>query len=350
MRVCGEPGLLTLRGMSKSHRRARRSQSSPTALPFGTAGAVRGEVRLVGYRRVSHGVYRPITHGTDFEEFRADLHAWLLVMPEGSAFTHLTAARLRGWQVPNLPSQIPVFAAVHAGTRRPRRPGLLFSRLVGDSEVEVRHGLPVERAEEILLRAARDLGTADLVVMIDSAIRLGDVDVRRMERLLASRRPGVRALRTAWQLADGRAESGGETLLRVFHVASGIVVEPQVELVDDDGHRLGRADLLLVGTREVHEYDGAHHRDGRQHRIDLRRERALGTAYRRRGFTLDDLLNHPAAVMHELDRVLDRPHDPARLRRWRALIANSTYSESGRQRLVNRWQRAVGVVDWRAAA
>lgn len=54
--------------------------------------------------------------------------------------------------------------------------------------------------------------------------------------------------------------------------------------------------------------------------------------------------------MHELDRVLGRPHDPARLRRWRALLANSLYSDAGRQRLVNRWQRDVGVFDWRAAA
>ena len=136
----------------------------------------------------------------------------------------------------------------------------------------------------------------------------------------------------------------------MFHVALEIAVEPQAVLRDDHGRRLGRADLLLVGTREVHEYDGAHHRDGRQQQVDLRRERALGTSYRRRGFTLDDLLNHPAAVMHELDRVLDRQHDPARLRRWGALVAGSLYSEAGRQRLLNRWQRAVGVVDWRAAA
>ncbi len=313
-------------------------------------GAVRGEVRVVGHRRVSHGLYRPLTDADDFDEFVRDLQALRLVMPEDAAFTHVTAARLRGWQLPNLPGQVPVFAAVHGGTGGPRRPGLNFSRLVGDGPIEVRHGLPVERAEEILLRAARDLGVVDLTIMIDSAIRLGDIDADRMEHLLSSRRPGVRALRVAWRLSDGRAESGGETILRVFHDALDIPVVPQADLVDDHGRHLGRVDLLVVDTREVHEYDGAHHRDGRQHRVDLRRERAIGTSYRRRGFTLDDLLNQSATVMHELDRVLNRPHDPARLRRWRALVEGSTYSKAGRQRLVNRWQRSVGVLDWRSAA
>lgn len=329
----------------------RESDDDPPELTSDdVGGAVRGEVRVVGHRRVSHGLYRPLTDGDDFEEFVRDLRALRLVMPRRAAFTHVTAARLLGWQLPNLPEQVPVFAAVHGDTTGPRRPGLSFSRLVGDGSVEMRHGLPVERAEEILLRAARDLGVADLTVMIDSAIRLGDIDADRMERLLASRRPGVRALRAAWRLSDGRAVSGGESLLRVFHVVLDIAVEPQAVLLDDQGRCLGRADLLVVGTREVHEYDGAHHRDGRQHRVDLRRERAMGTSYRRRGFTLDDLLNQAATVMHELDRVLDRPHDPARLRRWRALLEGSTYSEAGRQRLVNRWQRSVGVLDWRSAA
>lgn len=320
----------------------------PAAPKPGSGGAIVGEVRVVGYRRVSQGLYRPLSDGSDLEELVFDLRAWLLVLPEGTAFTHLTAARLRGWQLPKLPDHVPVFASVHGSAKRPRRPGLLFSRLVGEGGAETRHGLPVEPSEEILLRAARDLGVADLTVMIDSALRLGDIDVPRMNTLLASGRPGVRALRAAWELSDRRAESGGETLLRLFHVALEIAVEPQASLTDEHGRGLGRADLLVIGTHEVHEYDGAHHRDGQQHRVDLRRERGLGTSYRRRGFTLDDLLNHPATVMHELDRALERPHDPARLRRWRALVANSLYSDAGRRRLVNRWQRAVGVTDWRS--
>ena len=312
---------------------------------------VRGEIRQAGFLRVGHGLFRPLIPGLDEDqEFRRDLEAWLLVLPEEAVFTHVTAARLLGWQLPALPEQVPVFAAVVNDESRPRRPGLICSRLVRPHEPgDV--GLPVDRPEEILLRAARDLGTLDLVVMIDSARRLGHIDEKRMKAILDSRRPGVRVLRAAWNMSSDRAESGPETLLRIFHEAIDVDVEPQAVLFDADGQVIGRADLLVKGTKRLHEYDGAVHRDGTQHRTDLRRERGLaGSDYERRGFTLDDLLNHALVVMHELDRELGRPHKLARLTRWRRLVENSLYSEVGRRRVLNRWQRQMGVVDWSRTA
>lgn len=309
---------------------------------------IRGHIRRTGFRRVSHGLFLPTREDADDDaEFRRDLRAWLLVLPKGAAFTHVTAARLLGWQLPQLPEQVPVFASVSQADERPRRPGLICSRLVHRSPPVLVGGLPVEPAHEVLLRAARDLGLIDLLILLDSARRLGHVDEAAMKELLASRRPGVRNLRQAWALSSAKAESAGETLLRVFDHALDVQVEPQVELFDHAGNPVGVADLLVVGTRSLHEYDGAHHRDGSQHRTDLRRERALSRAeYRRRGFTLDDLLNHAAVVMHEIDRDLDRPHSMARLARWRRLVGNSLYSEAGRRRVMNRWQRAMGVTEW----
>ncbi len=309
---------------------------------------IRGEVRLAEYRRVAHGIYVKQREGlSDEEEYRRDLRAWLLVLPESAVFTHLTGARLLGWQLPKVPEQAPVFVAVNEKENRPSRAGLVCSRLVREARPSRVEGLPVEAPEEILLRAARDLGTLDLVIMLDSARRLGHVDEDRMKEILASKRPGVRVLRAAWKLSDKRAESGGETILRVFHVAMGVEVTPQVDLYDDTGGHLGRADLLINGTCDVQEFDGAHHRDRKQQRTDLRRDRGLtGTAYRRRGYTLDDLLNHPLVVMHELDRLLGRPHDPSRLERWRRLVDNSLYSERGRERVLNRWRRQTTLLDW----
>ncbi|MGA8246497.1 MAG: hypothetical protein WB797_06290 [Nocardioides sp.] len=317
---------------------------------------IRGEVRHVGYIRVSHGVFRLEKPGlSDNDVFVQELRAWLLVLPAGAVFTHVTGARLRGWRLPPLPEQVPVFAAVHGGNLGPRRPGLNCSRLVdagGPSEVEVSDsGLPVDSSEEILLRAARDMGHLDLVVMLDSALALGDVDPRRMQAMVTSRRPGVRALRAAYDAARHRAESVGETLLRMFHDVMEVPVEPQVEVRDKQGRLVGRADLLVTGTSSVHEYDGAGHRDKGQHRADLRRERRFaGSAYVRRGYTLDDLLNHPAVAMHELDRLLCRPHQQQRLRRWRRLVDHSMYSEPGRARVMNRWRREMGIVDWARSA
>lgn len=308
---------------------------------------IRGEVRLAGYRRVSHGLFVLIRSDLrPDEEFLRDLRAWRLVLPEDAVFTHVTGARLRGWRMPAVPEQVPTFAAVRCD-RRPRRPGLICSRLTHEVEPAFANGLPVDAPEEILLRCARDLGVLDLVIMIDSALRMGDLDPDRMRTLLESGRPGVARLRTAWGLADPKSESAGETLLRAFHAAMDVAVDTQVELYDGAGTFVGRADLMVRGTNRLHEYDGAHHRDGRNHRNDLRRDRGLTRAgYQRNGYTLDDLLNHPAVLMQELDRLLGRPHKLIRLARWRALVEQSLYSETGRQRVMNRWRRAMGVVEW----
>jgi hypothetical protein len=314
---------------------------------------IRGEVRAVGFRRVSHGLFLEDRPGLQMEdEFRRELRAWLLVLPVGAVFTHVTGARLRGWRLPALPEQVPVFAAVHGSERHPRRPGLICSRLVDNGDVEPPEahacaGLPADAPEEILLRCARDLGHVDLVLMIDSALAIGELDVKRLEQLLASRRPGVRALRCAYEASDHRAESAGETVLRLFHLALDVAVELQVELWSADGTFVGRADLLVRGTDQVHEYDGAIHRGESRHRADLRERRLAGSSYIRRGFTMDDLVNHPAVAMHEIDAALARPHEPARLRRWRRMIEGSLYSERGRARVLNRWRRQMGVVDWR---
>lgn len=315
---------------------------------------IRGHIRLAGYRRVSHGLFLPSPEGSDSgseHEWHRELGAWLLVLPGGAQFTHLTGARLKKWKLPPVPDHLPVFAVVGRTDPRPRRNGLICSRLEVAGPENYVNGLPVDASEEILLRAARDLGLLDLLVLVDSARRMGDVDPQRMEAILDSRRPGVRLLRRAWLLSSDRADSPGETLLRLFDTVMDVEVKPQAELYDEAGNLVGHADLWVVGTDLIHEYDGAHHREKGQQRTDLRRGRGLAqTSYDRRGFTLDDLLNHPAVVMHELDRDLGRRHDARRLRRWRVLVEQSMYSEAGLRRIRNRWQRQMGVVEWSRTA
>lgn len=312
---------------------------------------IRGAIRQRGFRRVSHGLFLVERPGLgDDDEFVRDLEAWLLVLPASAVFTHLTAARLLGWRLPSIRVAVPVFAAVHGGERRPRRPGLICSRLVASESAagsRLARGLPVDEPEEILLRAARDLSHVDLVVLIDSARALGHLDEARMSGILSSRRPGTRALAAAYSVSSPRAESPGETLLRLFHRVMEIDVEPQVDVTDPDGRVIARADLLVKGTKDIHEYDGAGHRSMGQQRSDLRRERALHQAgYVRRGYVLDDLLNHAGVVIHELDRAYGRAHQPARASRWRRIVEESTYAEAGRTRLLNRWRRSMGVTDW----
>ncbi|MGC4111941.1 MAG: hypothetical protein QM747_16305 [Nocardioides sp.] len=327
-------------------------ESAQGEMPEQPTDAIRGEVRLAGHLRVSHGLFLPEIEGLTAEAaFRRELAAWRLVLPAGALFTHLTAARLYSWQLPRLPQSVPVFSASESDRSRPQRPGLLHSRLVRPTSPTLIHGLPVDLPEEILLRAARDLGLLDLLILVDSARRHGHLDRRRLADVVASRRPGVRMLRKALSLSDERADSGPETLLRIFHVVMDVPVTPQARLYDEHGSLVGQADLLVVGTNRLHEYDGEVHRGRQQHRVDLRRDRALsGAGYVRHGYTLDDLLNQPITVMHELDRILGRPHLMSRVRRWQRLVDNSLFSARGRERVLNRWRRLGGIADWSETA
>jgi hypothetical protein len=319
---------------------------------MGNLDPIRGEIRVAGFRRVSHGLYLPLSSLGERAEALRDLTAWRLVLPPDAVFTHVTAAALAGWWLPQMPAYVPVFAAMPRDSHRPRRPGLVCSRLDrGAASERLSHGLPVDTAEEVLLRAARDLALLDFVPMIESALRTGDATRSALEALCETGRPGVRRLRLGSALAEVRSESYWETALRLFHVSVDIPVETQVELLDEHGTFLARADLLLTGTTNVHEYDGGGHRLREQHAHDLRRERRLaGTSYVRRGYTAEDLVRHPLVMLAEIDRAIGRRHRPERIRLWRRWVSESTVTDGGRRRLMNRWLHLSGVTDWSQTA
>jgi hypothetical protein len=315
----------------------------------GDVAPIRGNIRAAGFRRVSHGLYLPTGVGGDaWHEHLRDLSAWHFVLPSDAVFTHITAAELCGWWLPKLPQFVPVFAATALGGNIPRRAGLVCSRLPRSSQTGIVSGLPVDSPYEILLRAARDLALIDLVVMLDSALRFGHVSPDLLDEYCQSGRPGSRRLRHAAALSDPRSESAWETMLRLFHEAVDIDVEPQYDVIDDAGRFAARVDLWVKGTPFVHEYDGDEHEKAPRRKADLRRaRRLLDAGAERRGYVADDLLNHPRAMLQEMDRELGRPHHPARLRKWYAWLRESSYTVAGRRRLQNRWLKVNGKgTDW----
>jgi len=298
---------------------------------------VRGHRRLRAWRRLGHGLYVPAGDRT----LADDLRAWSQVLPPCAAFTHLTAARHRGWWMPNEIDQ-PLFVAALRKNRCPERSGLFVSQHKNSPPQEVIEGVPVTTSGETLLGAARDLGLLDLVLMGDSALRLGHCTLTELAAVCAQQRAGVVQLRHAVALLDGRSESAWESVMRVLHRAAEIDVEPQRRLEDPRGRFLGRADLWLVGTRRIHEYDGEIHRDREVHRGDLRRDRTLVEAgIERLGFTSYEVLHEGANIIASADRVLNRAWDSRRLARWDALVSDSLYGVRGRARARNRWRRAL---------
>src|SRR4051794_7028652 len=107
---------------------------------------VRGGVRPPGWTAVTRGAH---VAGAE-PDLAQRLRAWSLALPETAAFTHLTAAELRGWWMP-APLPRPVFAAVAERERHPQRRGLRTLRLVGTGEQEELRGVRVAPAAETLL-------------------------------------------------------------------------------------------------------------------------------------------------------------------------------------------------------
>lgn len=202
-------------------------------------------------------------------------------------------------------------------------------------------GLRLTTPAETLLAAARDLGVLDLVIMGDSALRLEHCSIEQLKEAAQQRRRGVRMLRTVIPLLDPRSESAWESVLRVLHRAAYIDVEPQYEIYDQRGHVLARADLWIKGTRRIHEYDGAEHRDEDVHVSDLDRDRRLvENDWQRCGYTAKTVLRHGGSIITSVDHLLGRAWDPRRLQRWNTLVADSLFGAQGRARVRRRWQRA----------
>jgi hypothetical protein len=80
-----------------------------------------------------------------------------------------------------------------------------------------------------------------------------------------------------------------------------------------DGFDIARADLGIVGTRELREYDGGEHLQRPRQRRDLRRARLISDAgYVRKGYTKEDVLHQGVSILRDADRAISREHAPER--------------------------------------
>jgi very-short-patch-repair endonuclease len=105
---------------------------------------------------------------------------------------------------------------------------------------------------------------------------------------------------------------------------------------------VARADLLIKGTRRIHEYDGAGHREADVHQHDLKRDRNLILGdWQRLGFTSVHLRNEGAAIIKSVDALLSRRWDNRRLQAWEELLNESMFRRPGRVRALPRWSRAL---------
>ncbi len=219
-----------------------------------------------------------------------------LRLPDDTAFSHITAARI--WGVP-LPSELESTEAFHVVTAR-RGARIRVAGVVGH-ETSDGDGFRMHAGFRVTAPASTWFALAGMLHH-DDLVAAGDhlVLTPRYPRA-SSRRPHIpigdlavavekyrgrhaRRIRAAFTEVRDGAESRKETLLRLALVRRGLP-EPLLneEIFDDRGEFVGRADMYFPQWRVVVEYDGDQHRtDDRQFDEDVtRRENliAAGNAY-----------------------------------------------------------------------
>jgi hypothetical protein len=243
-----------------------------------------------GYlRRVLRGVY-VAAQAADSLPLRA--RALALVVPEHAAVVDWTAVWLyTGLLPPGQHHEVPPVSLFRQAGHHRLRNQLCSSgeRTLLKEDVQHVAGLavttPIRTAWDVGRLAHRD----NAIGAIDALLRTGSfTDAQLVEGLRRFRgMRGVVQLRYLVSIADPRAESPGESLLRLRWLDLPGMPEPvpQVPVEDDEGRVVFRLDLGCPDLRYAAEYDGAefHSLDADvQH--DLERRAWLEA---RRGWTID---------------------------------------------------------------
>jgi hypothetical protein len=244
------------------------SRALPTGRPFTQRQAVDcGVSREVLRRMVRTGLLRRVLRGVYVDAAADDgllmrACAVSLVIPDTAVVTDRTAAWLHGVDALRpgdhvVPPPVEVFQQPgHTRVRTAATSGGERTLLPRDVELvhDVRVTTPLRTALDLGRLARRDHAIAAL----DALLRLGRFDrpalLLEIARFRGQR--GVVQLRALAPIADGRAESPGESVLRLRWLDTGLPrPEPQVE-VRLNGLLRARLDLAVAELRFAVEYDG----------------------------------------------------------------------------------------------
>jgi hypothetical protein len=227
-----------------------------------------------------------------------------LVLPPEAVVVDRTAAWLHGVDAlrRSAVQGPPPLDVVHMSDTRMNRPGVDGRRRgLLPTDVTLVQGIPVTTRLRTALDCGRLLWRFDALAVVDGVVRLG-VPVDQMVGELARFRGfrGVIQLRYLVSIADGRAESGPESALRLhWHDAGLGRPECQWWVFDDDGTALYRIDIADPAALYGAEYDGEefHSTDADiQHDLERRQWLSEHRHWTVDPFRKDPVFHHPELV------------------------------------------------------
>lgn len=206
---------------------------------------------------VRRGVYseRALWEGLDDDDrYRLGVRAAVLAATKPAVVSHASSAALL--RIPLRPHWRELVHVTRPGVTGSRTEGGVKHHLAGygDGELAEVAGLKVTGLARTAVDIGREFGFTDGVVAADAALRLGATKTELGAVLDRMRSwPHVTRARAAVGVADGGAQSIGETLLRLLVLELDIGV-PETQFVVVDRGRRAEVDLRV--RRHLFEFDG----------------------------------------------------------------------------------------------
>lgn len=259
----------------------RRPPSVRLTGPITRAGALSAglndrHLRQPGLERLSRDTYLPRSLGAIPD---ARVAAILMNAPPDSVASHLSAAALWGIAVPLVDrADRRVDLIVPGGGRAESRADRRIHRLeLFDDERTTRLGQPVTTPSRTWRDLAGVLEPPSLLAVTDQLVREPDGRQGLQDQLTRHPRGrGCARARTVLRLADPRAESPMESVVRwLFHAGGLPAPELQYVVCDAAGVFLARADFAWPRQRVLVEFDGDLHRERDVFVNDLRRQNGV---------------------------------------------------------------------------
>ncbi|MBO0829668.1 MAG: type IV toxin-antitoxin system AbiEi family antitoxin domain-containing protein [Streptosporangiales bacterium] len=225
-------------------------------------------VRSGRWHRIRRGAYtdRQAYEGLGaLDRHRILMRAVHLSLGDRVAFSHTSAALAHGFDLWAVDLTRVHVTRLDGGAGRVERDLQHHVGELADGDVTRVDGLPTTAPTRTVLETSMIVPVEQGLVVADSALRMGAVSRERLRELLESSRewPGARDAGAVVSLADGRAESAGETRARLAMSDAGLPApELQVDICDRFGTLVGRVDFLFPEQNTIVEFDGKVKYDG----------------------------------------------------------------------------------------
>ena len=227
-----------------------------------TDADLRAAVRAGVLHRVRQGAYasaRVWVKADATSRHRILARTLLRQMPGPVALTHTSSMIERGVQTWGIDLRKVHLTRLDKGAGRVDKDAVHHEGELSETDLEQVNGLLVVKAPRGLVEAVTITGVQSGLVMADSALHLGIVEADEFTATYEAMRqwPRARVVQLVHRLADGRAESPGETRTRYLCWTRGLPMpELQFRVYDEHGQLIAIVDFYWRQLGVLGEFDG----------------------------------------------------------------------------------------------